>query len=69
MSKILDFFKKWGFAILLSIIGVAMLFTLACAIYTVITNAFVGSVGIVGAVVALCLISWQIYKEVKELVY
>jgi hypothetical protein len=63
--KVAEFFKKWSFVILLSFVGIAMLFTLACAIYTVITNAFVGSVGIVGAVAALCLISWQIYKEVK----
>lgn len=69
MNKVADFFKKWSFVILLSIIGIAMLFTLACAIYTVITNAFVGSVGIIGAISALCLISWLIYKEAKELVY
>ena len=65
MNKVVEFFKKWSFVILLFIIGIAMLFTLACAIYTVITNAFVGSVGIIGAVAAICLISWQIYKEIK----
>lgn len=63
--KVVEFLKKWSFVILLSFIGIATLFTLACAIYTVITNAFVGSVGIVGAVASLCLISWQIYKEIK----
>ena len=65
MNKVGDFFKRWSFIILLAFVGIAMLFTLACAIYTVITNAFVGSVGIVGAVAAICLISWQIYKEIK----
>ena len=63
--KVAEFFKKWSFVILLSFVGIAMLFTLACTIYTVITNAFIGSVGIIGAVAAICLIAWQIYKEVK----
>lgn len=63
--KVTQFFKQWSIVILLSIIGIAMLFTLACAIYTVINNALIGSIGIVGAVAALLLVSWLIYKEVK----
>lgn len=55
MNKIAEFISKWGFLIILGIIGIALLFALGCSIYTAITNLAVGLIGIIAN--ALCLLT------------
>lgn len=55
MKKIAEFINKWGFVIILGIIGIALLFALGCSIYTAITNLAVGLIGIIAN--ALCLLT------------
>jgi hypothetical protein len=69
MKKILNWFGKWGFVIILYLIGVALLFALGCCIYTAIINPFVGGVGIVGvatAITAVVALIWGEIEDIKE---
>ena len=65
MNKVGDFFKKWGFVVILAIIAVTLLFSLGCCIYTAVINPFVGIVGIVGVVLTLVFIAGRICEEIK----
>lgn len=65
MKKIAEFLSKWAFAIFLLLLAVALLFALACSIYTAVVNPFVGSVGCLGVVVALATVVWGIVDEIK----
>lgn len=65
MKKVAEFLSKWAFAIFLTLLGVALLFALACSIYTAIENPFVGAVGILGVIVALATVVWGIVDEIK----
>lgn len=66
MNKIVDFFSKWAFLIVVCVIAVALLFALGCCIYTAITNPFVGSIGVLGVLVALAVAIGWIFVEIKE---
>ena len=66
MNKVGDFFKRWGFVVILAIIAVTLLFSLGCCIYTAVINPFVGIVGIVGCVAALLVAIGWICSEVKN---
>ena len=66
MNKVADFFKQWVFAIILGVLGITLLFTLGCCIYTSITNPFVGIVGIVGAVASLVVVAGLMTSEIKR---
>lgn len=65
MKKIAEFLTKWAFAIFLIVVAVALLFALACTIYTAVENAFVGIVGSVGVALALAITIGCIFKEIK----
>lgn len=66
MSKILDFFKKWGFAIILGVLAVGALFALGCSVYTAIANLSVGLVGSgVNVFILAILIGW-LCVEIKK---
>lgn len=65
MKKIAEFLSKWAFAIFLLLLAVALLFALACSIYTAVVNPFVGAVGCLGVVVALATVVWGIVDEIK----
>lgn len=65
MSKVAEFFKKWGFTMFLCIVAVAVLFALGCSVYTAVINPFVGITGIVGVLASLGVFAWLIYKEIK----
>jgi succinate-acetate transporter protein len=66
MKKIAEFFSKWAFAIFLILMGVALLFALACCVYTAVENALVGIAGCVGVVLALAVVIGWLLKEIKE---
>ena len=66
MGKIADFLTKWAFAIFLIIMGVALLFALACCVYTAVENALVGIAGCVGVVLALAVVVGWVVREIKE---
>lgn len=66
MNKIADFLSKWAFAIFLVVVGVVLLFALACCVFTAITNAVVGIAGCVGVVLALAVVIGWLLKEIKE---
>ena len=66
MNKIADFLTKWAFAIFLILVGVALLFALACCVYTAVENALVGIAGCVGVVLALAVVVGWIVREIKE---
>lgn len=66
MGKIEYFLAKWALVIFLMVVGITLLFALACCIYTAVTNAWVGIVGCVGVALALAVVSWKITKEIKE---
>lgn len=66
MNKIAEFLSKWAFAIFLLLLAVALLFALACSIYTAVVNPFVGAVGCLGVVVvALATVVWGIVDEIR----
>ena len=65
MNKIADFLTKWAFAIFLILVGVALLFALACCVYTAVENALVGIAGCVGVVLALAVVVGWIVREIK----
>lgn len=66
MGKVIAFFSKWAFVIVLGVVAIALLFALGCTIYTAITNPFVGIVGTIGVAIALaCVVSW-IIVEIKD---
>ena len=65
MGKVAEFFSKWAFAMVLCLVAVALLFSLGCCVYTAITNPFVGSIGCVGALIALAVVAGWIVVEVK----
>ena len=66
MGKISDFFKKCGFTIALCFIAVGLLFSAACCVYTAIVNYVVGTIGILGTIVALGYVAYKIYKNIKN---
>ena len=66
MGKIADFLTKWAFAIFLILVGVALLFALACCVYTAVENAIVGIAGCVGVVLALAVVVGWVVREIKE---
>lgn len=66
MGKIADFLTKWAFAIFLILMGVALLFALACCVYTAVENALVGIAGCVGVVLALAVVVGWVVREIKE---
>jgi hypothetical protein len=66
MKKIAEFFSKWGFVIILNLIGVALLFALGCCIYTAIINPIVGGVGIVGVATAITAVVALMCGEIKD---
>lgn len=65
MGKIADFLTKWAFAIFLILVGVALLFALACCVYTAVENALVGIAGCVGVVLALAVVVGWVVREIK----
>lgn len=66
MNKIAEFFGKWAFCIVLCLLAITLVAAFGCCVYTAITNAFVGSIGCVGVLIALAvLVSW-IVIEIKE---
>lgn len=65
MGKIADFLTKWAFAIFLILVGVALLFALACCVYTAVENALVGIAGCVGVVLALAVVVGWLVREIK----
>lgn len=65
MSKVAEFFKKWGYCIFLCIVAVAVVFAVGCTIYTAVINPLVGIVGLIGALASLGVLAWLIYKEIK----
>ena len=67
MDKIANFFSKWGFVVILYLIGVALLFALGCCIYTAIINPFVGGVGIVGVATAIAAVVALIWGEIEDI--
>lgn len=67
MKKIAEFFDKWGFVIILGIIGVALLFSLVCCIYTAVERPFVGIVGCGGVALALAVVVGWMCIETKDL--
>ena len=66
MGKIWDFINKWAFAGFLCLIGLALLFSLGCAIYTAVKNPTVGIVGIVGILPCLAWIIGWLFIEIKK---
>lgn len=62
---IAEFLSKWAFAIFLIFLAVALMFALACSIYTAVENPFVGSVGCLGVVVALAILVWKIVDVIR----
>ena len=66
MKKIADFLAKWAFAIFLILVGVALLFALACCVYTAVENAVVGIAGCVGVALALAVVVGWVVREIKE---
>ena len=56
---------KWAFAIFLILVGVALLFALACCVYTAVENALVGIAGCVGVVLALAVVVGWVVREIK----
>ena len=66
MKKIAEFFSKWAFVIILSLVGLVLLFALSCCIYTAVTNPLVGILGSIGVAVALASIVGLIVTEIKE---
>lgn len=66
MGKVQEFFNKWAFAIFLILMGVALLFELACCVYTAVENALVGIAGCVGVVLALAVVVGWVVREIKE---
>lgn len=66
MGKVQEFLTKWAFAIFLILMGVALLFALACCVYTAVENALVGIAGCVGVVLALAVVVGWVVREIKE---
>lgn len=66
MKKIWDFISKWAFAGFLCLIAVALLFSVACGVYTAIENTVVGIIGLVGIVPCLAVVIGWIFIEIKE---
>lgn len=66
MKKIVEFISKWGFVIILGIIGVALLFALGCSIYTSIVNLPVGLVGIIANTMCLAVVAGWIGIELNN---
>ena len=66
MTKIIDFIKKWVFAISLIIVAIFLLFAMACCIYTAVSNVFVGITGSVGVALALTVVGGWIHKEINK---
>lgn len=66
MRKIAEFLSKWAIAIFLILLGVVLLFAIACCIYTAIANPFVGIVGCVGVAISLAVVVCLIWTEIKE---
>lgn len=66
MNKILNWLGKWGMALILGIICVALLVALGGCVYTAIINLFVGIVGIVGVGIAIVFDVWAICQEVQD---
>lgn len=65
MKKFIDYLKKWGNVIILSIIVVLLLFALYSCIYTSITNLTVGILGTAGVCILIFMIVTNIIDEVK----
>jgi hypothetical protein len=65
MNKIAEFFSKWGYVVVLSILILAGLFTLGCTIYTAVVNPFVGITGLIGSIFSLGAFSYALYKKIK----
>lgn len=66
MKKIAEFFSKWGFVVILNLVGIALLFALGCCIYTAIVNAFAGCIGIVGVLCVLAVLVGLIFQDIKD---
>lgn len=69
MGKVIAFFSKWAFAIVLCIVDVALLFALGCCVYTAITNPFVGIVGGISVLLSIAVVTGLFCVEVRELRY
>ena len=66
MNKIVEFFSKWAFAIVLCLIAVALLCAGACTIHTAIEQPLLGIIGTIGVSIALACVSGWIVVEIKE---
>ena len=64
MNRFAEFFDKWGLTIFLCLIGITVLFSLGCSIYTAVTNPFVGITGIVGNIASLGMLALWVYLEI-----
>lgn len=65
-NKIAEWLDKWGFVIILGIIGVALLFALGCSIYTSIVNLPVGLVGIIANTMCLAVVAGWMGVEINN---
>lgn len=66
MNKIAEFFKKWGFVIILALVAIALFCAGVCTIYTAIERPLLGIIGTIGVSIALaCVVGW-IIVEIKE---
>lgn len=66
MNKIVDFFNKWAFAMMICLAIIALLFALGSCIYTAIINPFVGIVGGIGVLIALAIAVGWLFAEIKK---
>lgn len=66
MNKIAELISKWGFVIVLGIIGIALLFALGCSIYTAITNLAVGLIGIIANALCLLVVAGWMSIEIEK---
>lgn len=66
MGKIVEFFNKWAFAIVLCLVAVTLLFALGCCVYTAVVNPIVGIVGGIGVLVALAIAVGWLFVEIKK---
>lgn len=66
MENIKAFIEKWGVTIALCGLGTLLVFALVSCIYTAVANPFVGIVGLLGAITALGIDAWAIYKNIKQ---
>ena len=65
-NKIAEWLGKWGFVIILGIIGIGLLFALGCSIYTSITNLTVGLIGIIANAMCLAVVAGWIGVEINN---